>query len=230
VLTADEQVIALCIQEYIALRSEQRTRLDSANKIINYYALIVAAAIGGLLTVYTRADPATFKSAFQLVLLLIPLVTLPFAFTQQNEEIFVRHIGKYCDELKAQISSKTDRSYWRWEDYHNRTLSYSPMLRFTGFFRSGLLIIFSIISLLLLMISNYLIGELVSPFEWCRRVNIPSPQFAIGLLTTIDWLLIAAASVIGILMSRASSKVISEKLTSEANDQHVNDGQASGEH
>jgi len=221
----DKQIIDLCIQEYIALRSEQRTRLDSANKIINYYALVVAAAVGGLLTVYTRVDPATFKSAFQLVMLLIPLVTLPFAFTQQNEEIFVRHIGKYCDELKSQISSKVDHRYWLWEDYHNLKVSQSRMLRFTGFFRSGLLILFSVISLLILTTSYAVAGELVWPLEWYRSVRIPSREFAIGALMVFDWILIASASVVGIHMTRASSKVISEKQSLRVGDENPESAQ-----
>ena len=208
----DKQVIDLCIEEYVALRSEQRTRLDLANKIINYYALVLAAAIGGLLTLHTRVDPDTFRSVFQLVLLFIPLVTLPFAFTQQNEEIFVRHIGKYCDELKSHISSNTDRCYWQWEDYHNRTLTRSRLMRFTGFFRSGLLIFFSLVSLL---ISYAVAGEVITPVQWWRSVTIPSYQFALGLLLAIDWLLILAAAIVGYIMSRASSKVISEKIQSK---------------
>jgi hypothetical protein len=142
-----EQQIALCVQEYTNLRSEQRTRLDSANKIIHYSAIVIAAVIAGLLTLYKEVDVVKFNSAFQSVLLLFPLLTMPFALTQQNEEIIVRRIGDYFTEIKGRITKKDDTNYWHWENWHNG--KGTLILLVTAFFRSGLLIIFAFLSLLI---------------------------------------------------------------------------------
>lgn len=74
--------IQLHIKEYEALRAEQRTRLDSANKIIHYSALISAAFVGGIVTAYGKIPQEVLRA----VVLLVPAVLMPFALTQQNEE------------------------------------------------------------------------------------------------------------------------------------------------
>src|ERR1051325_7509324 len=148
----DARIIDLHLQEYIALRAEQRTRLDSANKIIHYYAIVLAAVVVGLVTVYKNGGEAAFNSIFPLILLSLPVITIPFVLAQQNEEIIVRNIGDYFRLIKGRISSQTDERYWTWEEYHytqlsdlNTTKSFS--LKLTAFSRAGLLIFFSIMSL-----------------------------------------------------------------------------------
>lgn len=179
-----EDVINLCIQEYIVLRAEQRTRLDSANKIIHYYAVVIGAVIVGLLSIYKNGGEAAFLTSFHNAMLLIPLITLPFAFTQQNEEIFVRHIGDYLEGMKSQISEAGDDAYWGWEKYHNRP---SPCeLQLTGVFRAGLLIIFSLISLLLFGVTSH-------PIEWFHNFGFLSRGFGILVLLTVDCILLIMA-------------------------------------
>jgi hypothetical protein len=139
--------LQLHIQEYIALRSEQRTRLDSANKIIHYSAIVIAALTAGLIALYKEVDIDKFNNAFSNVLLLFPIIALPFAFTQQNEEILVRRIGDYFSKIKEKITDSEDSGYWNWENWHDTKVSI--ILHMTAFFRSGLLIIFSVISVII---------------------------------------------------------------------------------
>ncbi|HRI04780.1 MAG TPA: hypothetical protein PLL77_13650 [Pyrinomonadaceae bacterium] len=145
----DSDLLELHIQEYVALRAEQRTRLDSANKIINYYAIILGVIVTGLVSVYnqdlSRQEGARiFNSIFALVLLILPLITAPFAFTQQNEEIIVRSIGSYFKKLKQNIS--TNPSFWGWEDYHVPKIKRDPPQFLTSSARASLLVFFSILS------------------------------------------------------------------------------------
>lgn len=158
-----EDFLNLNIQEYVALRSEQRTRLDSANKIIHYSAIVLAALTAGLLTLYkdvgkdqsllggllTFGDNAAkdqFENIFKNLLLLFPLISMPFALTQQNEEILVSRIGDYLDERRGRIAeSLGDDEFWLWERWHNT--HWSVALYVTAFFRSTLLIFFAALSL-----------------------------------------------------------------------------------
>lgn len=200
---AEAGIVNLCIQEYIALRSEQRVRLESANKIINYYAIVIAAVIGGLLSLGKALEVETFRWFFQNVLLLIPIITMPFAFTQQNEEIFVRHIGAYLEQLKAQISAAGDSRYWLWETYHSSKAP--PRLKFTGMFRAGLLIIFSGLSLVLRIMDSprpRSIAHFVQSNTW--------PQ---NTVFVIDVILILIASAIGIRMAIRAQKKALEPTT-----------------
>jgi hypothetical protein len=190
-----EDVINLCIQEYVALRAEQRTRLDSANRIIHYYAVVIGAVIVGLLSIYRNASETAFLSAFHNTMLLIPMITLPFAFAQQNEEIFVRHIGDYFEEMKLRISKNGDDSYWGWEKYHNQPWPYE--LRFTGFFRSGLLIIFSVLSLLLFIATS-------DPRGWYHNLTILSRSCAVVVILIIDCILLTLALWTAFRMVRKS--------------------------
>lgn len=198
---AESGIVDLCIQEYVALRSEQRVRLESANKIINYYAIVIAAVIAGLLSLGKSLEVETFRWFFQNVLLLIPIITMPFAFTQQNEEIFVRHIGEYLEQLKAQISAAGDSRYWLWETYHS---SKAPRrLKFTGMFRAGLLIIFSGLSLVLRILDSprpRSIAHFVQSNTW--------PQ---NTVFVIDVILILVASAIGIRMAIRAQKTVEPK-------------------
>ena len=125
------------LKEYEALRAEQRTRLDSANKIIHYSAVITAAFIGGTLTAYGRVP----INVLRVFLLLMPAVLMPFALTQQNEEIMVRKIGEYFDRLRDSIDPAGEYVFWEWERNHNS--DERPATLVTGFFRSGLLLILS---------------------------------------------------------------------------------------
>jgi hypothetical protein len=190
-----EDVINLCVQEYVALRAEQRTRLDSANRIIHYYAVVIGAVIVGLLSIYRNASETAFLSAFHYTMLLIPMITLPFAFAQQNEEIFVRHIGDYFEEMKLCISKDGDDAYWGWESYHNRP---GPReLRFTGLFRSGLLIIFSVVGLLLFIATSH-------PIEWYHNFTFISRSCAVASFLIIDCILLTLALWTAFRMVRKS--------------------------
>jgi hypothetical protein len=164
----NSDIVDLCIQEYIALRAEQRTRLDSANRIIHYYAIVLAALTVGILSLM-KDNRSLFDLLFPNILLLIPLVSLPFAFAQQNEELFVRDIGDYFETIKEQITGKKDGRYWCWENHHNLTVSTSLIWKITGIFRSGLLIIFSALSLAFFYAIAY--PRLVSPALWIHEFS-----------------------------------------------------------
>jgi hypothetical protein len=178
----DESHLQLHIQEYIALRSEQRTRLDSANKIIHYSAIVIAALIAGLITLYKDTEAGKFDEAFKNVLLLFPLVSMPFALTQQNEEIMVRRIGDYFSEMKGKIKGYAPSEYWGWENWHNKKGLH--ILHITGFFRAGLLIIFSLCSMIIYL---YLI-----------KCNLPYDYRLV--LFILDLLLFGLASYVAIRM------------------------------
>jgi len=140
----------LHIQEYLALRAEQRTRLDSANKIIHYYAVVIAALILGLLNAYrSSGNTQDFELILQNILLLLPAISMPFAFAQQNEEIIVRNIGDYFRDLKSMITYVGDSSYWQWEERHNRNKAFVLLL--TSGARSVLLIAIAVLSLIISM-------------------------------------------------------------------------------
>ncbi len=141
----------LHIQEYLALRAEQRGRLDSANKIIHYYAVVIAALILGLLNAYRGIDNIqSFNIMLQNILLLLPAISMPFAFAQQNEEIIVRNIGDYFRDLKGMITFMGDTSYWGWEDRHNQNKAF--ILLFTSGARSVLLIAMAMLSLIIYVV------------------------------------------------------------------------------
>lgn len=150
-LLSEEQLLSLHIQEYIALRSEQRTRLDSANKIIHYYAILLGAISAASLAVYkTQGD--TFDQVFPYILLLVPLLSIPFAFAQQNEEIIVRNIGTYIIHLKNNISENDIGNFWNWESYHISSMLEDKPKLITSAFRATLLLFFSSFSLILFYI------------------------------------------------------------------------------
>jgi len=180
----ENHMIDLSIQEYIALRAEQRTRLDSANKIIHYYTVVLGAVIVGLLSMFKNDNPTLFIPVFHYTMLLVPLVTLPFAFTQQNEELFVRHIGKYFDEMKSQLSSREGLRFWGWEDFHNESIPRE--MRITGVFRAGLLIFFAALSLILFALTSH-------PLEWLDNVRLFSASSGAALLFVLDCLLLTTA-------------------------------------
>lgn len=203
-----DHILNLHVQEYIALRAEQRTRLDSANRIIHYYAILLAAVIIGLVNVYKNGEEGVFNSVFPIVLLSIPVVTIPFVFAQQNEEIIVRNIGDYFRQIKSRISNEKDDRYWKWEGYHYSQLSDISSsgvrsLQLTAFFRAGLLIFFSTASLIV----YYLTCRISMPWTFALDVYRGWPNsrqaFYMGTLLFFDWVLIIVASRIGIGMLRA---------------------------
>jgi hypothetical protein len=193
----------LHLQEYAALRAEQRTRLDSANKIIHYSAVVLAAVVVGLLSLYKTAEHAVFMGTFRVVLLLVPVVILPFAFTQQNEEIFVRHIGNYLNELKNKITSNQDPCYWTWETFHAE--KQPRVLIVTGFFRASLLIIFSVLA----QVSYYgFFGLPSSPQAWFQRLqSLSMLERTLGGLQSLDLVLNLLAIVVGMMMFLTTPKI-----------------------
>jgi len=232
-----DHTINLHIQEYIALRAEQRTRLDSANRIIHYYAILLAAVIVGLVNVYKNGDEGIFNSVFPIVLLSIPAITIPFVFAQQNEEIIVRNIGDYFNKIKAQISRENDNKYWNWEGHHyDRLTDISPIgltsLQITAFSRAGLLIFFSMASLIV----YYFTYGISMPWTFFPNVRQHWPDtrrmFYMGVLLCFDWALIIVACGIGIGMLRARvplRKVLGSIFKMNRRKQTPPDSQGQGE-
>ena len=143
---SEEDYLNLRIKEYEALRAEQRTRLDAANKLIHYNVLVIGFVIAGLIAGYRQGNMTEFNNALLTALLLIPLLSMPFTFTQWNDEIIVDNIGRYLEKVKEQITYEGDPSYWRWEEHHN---SEKPVvLKITAAVRSGLFPIFALCSLI----------------------------------------------------------------------------------
>lgn len=155
----DQFLQQLRLQEYIALRAEQRTRLDGANRIIQYYVAIIAGIATGFIALFRTSASTQLGTATQassttadyqyivgLIFLCIPALTMPFALTQHNEELFVLRIGKYLEKCKEDISEKGDGRYWNWEEFHysETTLAFT----ISGIFRSGLLLLFALSSFL----------------------------------------------------------------------------------
>lgn len=173
------------LKEYEALRAEQRTRLDSANKIIHYSALITAAFIGGMVTAYGRVP----IDVLRVLLLLMPAVLMPFALTQQNEEIMVRKIGEYFDRLRERIDPAGQYVFWEWERDHNS--DERPATLITGFFRSGLLLILSALGLCIY------VGVWGWPVTILRRT-----------LFTVDTALVALGTSVAIAMVRRRRQAI----------------------
>jgi hypothetical protein len=215
----DGTKLELHLQEYIQLRAEQRARLDSANKIIHYYAIMLAALIAGLLTVYKTGGGEAFNSVFPVALLIIPAVTVPFVFAQQNEEMIVRNIGDYFRTIKGRITSdEADESYWTWEQYHASKLTgvniKSFSLGITAVFRAGLLLFFSAFSL----VAYYLTYGWSAPWTFARYVlkhwGDDRQTIYMGALLCIDWMLILIASWIGVgmIQARVSLKDIVKTL------------------
>src|SRR5437867_5557941 len=95
----EQDYLNLRIQEYNALRAEQRTRLDAANRLIHYNVLVIGFVIAGLLASYKHDNIQEFRNAFQTVLLMLPLLSMPFTFTQWNDEIIVDNIGRYIEKM-----------------------------------------------------------------------------------------------------------------------------------
>jgi hypothetical protein len=154
-----------------------------------------------MLTVYTgltkEGAADRFNSVFEYVLLLIPLVTLPFAFTQQNEEIIVRQIGEHLGHLKKEFG---DASVRDWEQFHGSTRSVT--LLFTSAFRASLLIIFSFLSFVFAFIRPLLLGEGLAWFRQnCFRI-------ALG---AIDFVLIGGAVWVSVSMARTRIKQLSQE-------------------
>lgn len=141
-----QDYLTLHIQEYNALRAEQRTRLDAANRLIHYNVLVIGFVIAGLLASYKHDNINEFMSAFQTALLMLPLLSMPFTFTQWNDEIIVDNIGQYLEKMTTKITSETEVNYWEWEREHNATKPW--VLQVTAIIRSGFFTFFSIASLL----------------------------------------------------------------------------------
>jgi hypothetical protein len=121
------------------MRAEQRTRLDSGTKFIQYYAAIAAA--GGAALVAASKDYANviwdFRGFFGF---LFCGVTVLVAFAQYYEELFVLRIGSYLEKgLKANISQSDDHRYWNWDDFHYRESKYPFLSKLAGFIRFGFL-------------------------------------------------------------------------------------------
>ncbi len=151
------ELLQLHIAEYNALRAEQRQRLDSQNKVIQVLTVMIAAAASAIIALKARGiDNWTIST----ILLIMPFLFLPFALTQQNEEMMVRRIGSYIVTLRALITESADERYWRWEAFHTSTISWP--LYITGFFRQALVSIFALISLL----AGLWIGWKPTPGQW----------------------------------------------------------------
>ena len=148
-----QDYINLQIQEYNTLRSEQRTRLDAANRLIHYNVLVIGAVAAGLIAIYKTENMNIFPYALQNALLLLPLLSMPFTFTQWNDEIIVDDIGRYLDKMKGQITDEGDSQYWNWEKTHN--LAKHPVLTITALVRSGVFPLFALCSLIAHQIYHY---------------------------------------------------------------------------
>ena len=154
----DEQLtkqdyLSLRLKEYEALRAEQRTRLDAANRLIHYNVLVIGALIAGVAASYKHDNLPEFNNAILNVFLLIPLISMPFAFTQWNDEIIVGRIGKYIGEIKEQLGvDKSDKAFWKWEDRH--TSNRPPRLVITAIIRSGFFPLTAAVSLVMYYIKN----------------------------------------------------------------------------
>jgi hypothetical protein len=148
-----QDYINLRIQEYNTLRSEQRTRLDAANRLIHYNVLVIGAIVAGLIAIYKTENMNIFPYALQNALLLLPLLSMPFTFTQWNDEIIVDDIGRYLDRMKGQITNEGDSNYWNWEKEHN--LYKHTILTITAVIRSGFFPLFALCSLIAHQVYHY---------------------------------------------------------------------------
>jgi hypothetical protein len=111
------ELLAACYEEYKALRAEQVKRLEVADKNLNYIAIILAAILGGALSLMGSPQGAQFVN---VTLLLLPPLATPFIFTMLSNELMIIRLGIYCyDKLRPiVIDLLGDQRLWGWERYH----------------------------------------------------------------------------------------------------------------
>jgi hypothetical protein len=111
------EVLAACFEEYKALRAEQVKRLEVADKNLNYIAIIMAAILGGALSLMGRDQGAQLVT---VTLLLVPSLATPFIFTMLSNELMIIRLGVYCyDKLRPMVLELVaDQRLWGWERYH----------------------------------------------------------------------------------------------------------------
>lgn len=147
----EQDYLSLRLKEYEVLRAEQRTRLDAANRLIHYNVLVIGALIAGAAASY-KTDG--FTNVLLNVFLVMPLISMPFAFAQWNDEIIVGRIADYINEkLKTQIGVDKDKKYWEWEKLH--TSDRPPRLVITAIVRSGFFPLSATFSLVMYNIKHH---------------------------------------------------------------------------
>ena len=130
-----ERIANSYLEEYRALREEQRTRLSITSNMINILVVIVAAVISATV-------PMIKDSKFDIlanIMLLVPIITTPLVLIYYDNQFMVYRIGKYLSEsLYPKLRKLTNDDIFLWDAWH---VSSSSKLAIVAFGRNLFLVL-----------------------------------------------------------------------------------------
>jgi len=171
-----DKAFAACLEEYRALRGEQAKRLEVADKNLNYVAIILAATLGGAISLFRDGQGPEFVAT---TILLVPVLATPFIFTMFTNELMIVRLGVYVyDVLRPFVIKLTNEDkLWDWERYHV-VESKALMFQVSSFLRRFVYILPSVAPPIIFMLLR------PRPFT-PLAMNLLIVDFVLGLLTVV---------------------------------------------
>jgi hypothetical protein len=171
-----DKAFAACLEEYRALRGEQAKRLEVADKNLNYVAIILAATLGGAISLFRDGQGPEYVAT---TILLVPVLATPFIFTMFTNELMIVRLGVYFyDVLRPFVIKLTNENQlWDWERYHV-VESKALMFQLSSFLRRFVYILPSVAPPIIFILLR------PRPFS-SLATNLLIVDFVLGLLTIV---------------------------------------------
>lgn len=107
------------LEEYKALRAEQRTKSANQRNIIYLLVVLLATILGAVISI-PRTEFSEIKKALPYLLLATPIFTSALAFLYLENDLMIMRIGQYISkDLRKRVTQITSaKNLWRWDTYH----------------------------------------------------------------------------------------------------------------
>lgn len=204
----NKSITEIHLNEYRALREEQKNRLTMNSTILNVIVLIV----GGELAAYVQMALNDKISIFTSIVIFSPIVTTPLVLMYYDNHFMVYRVGKYFSmQLYPRIKALSTQDIFGWEGFHRHS---SGQLALVAFGRNIFFVFVTAVPLLIFAIIK-MQGSLIP------AISFRHPLAAIQLLTdqmliwecwvvAVDFLLLIAVLITWVhsgIMFRGIGKV-----------------------
>lgn len=170
-----ENIIKALLEEYRALREEQKTRLTMNSTIINVLVLI----IGGEFAAYVQMAVSHNTQYFAPLIMFSPIITTPLILFYYDNNFMIYRVGRYfSNNLYQNIRKMLVPDIFRWEEFHKST---SGQLWLVAFGRNIFFVIITASPLIIFIIMKLTIQDLavISPLHPIITWNL--------ILSKINW-------------------------------------------
>ncbi len=109
------------LEEYKALRAEQRTKSANQRNIIYLLVVLLATILGAIISI-PHTEFSEIKKALPYLLLATPIFTSALAFLYLENDLMIMRIGQYISQdLRKRVTQITSaENLWQWDTYHAR--------------------------------------------------------------------------------------------------------------